>query len=291
MNSSHQFHTCLICGAGVLHPLKGYESNYLVECEGCGFVFCQRKPTTEELKAHYDLYPRANAISEITLKRYDELLDTFEPFRKTNNLIDVGCGDGYFLEAAKRRNWNVFGTEFTQEAIEVCRKKGIQMTESPLDSGHYPRDFFDVVTSFEVVEHINNPHQELAVFNSILRKHGVVYVTTPNFNSISRNILKSKWNIIEYPEHLSYYTSRTLRMLFRQHNFSCVQIKTTGISINRLKAGAVLEGPGSSTVNSDEQLRQRTEEKTIFKFLKVSINQVLNITRKGDTIKALFRKQ
>ena len=209
MNSFNQFDTCVLCGSPHLVLLKGYEQNYLVKCSSCDFVFCQRKPTAEELKVHYGLYPRANAISEITLKRYSGLLDAFEPYRKTNNIIDVGCGDGFFLEVAKRRKWNVFGTEFTKEAIDVCEQKGIQMTVSPLNSNLYPSDFFDIITSFEVIEHINNPKEELKSFYSILRKGGIVYVTTPNFNSISRNILKSRWNIIEYPEHLSYYTTRT----------------------------------------------------------------------------------
>lgn len=291
MNPSDQFQECPLCSSNQIHPLIGYEQNYLVKCSSCHFVFCQKRPAEQELKTHYSLYPRENDISKITLKRYDFLLNALEPYRKTNNIIDVGCGDGFFLEAAKRRDWNVYGTEFTQEAIKVCRDKGIVMNESPLQINNYKADFFDVITSFEVIEHINTPVDELNAFAAILRKGGVVYITTPNFNSISRNILKSRWNMIEYPEHLSYFTTRTLSYLFQKNNFKRLKISTTGFSINRLRASSVKKNATLTTMNSDELLRQKTEDSFIFKFLKFFINWVLNFTRKGDGIKALFEKR
>src|SRR5688572_25191665 len=125
------FNKCIICSSLKIVELKGYEDNYLVKCSGCGFVFSKKKPTDHELERHYSLYPRSGAISSITIKRYHQLLDKFEKYRVTNNLIDVGCGDGFFLETAKKRGWNVYGTEFTDEAIEVCERKGISMKKSP----------------------------------------------------------------------------------------------------------------------------------------------------------------
>ena len=198
-----QFETCLLCGS-VIITLQGYEHHKLVKRTSCKFIFCKQIPGLEELKAHYELYPRANAISEITIKRYNELLDTFEKYRKTNNMIDVGCGDGYFLAEAFKRGWRVFGTEFTDEAISVCIKKNISMTKGPIKAESYSADFFDVLTSFEVIEDINNPIEETLIYKTILRSGGAIYITTPNFNSISRVILGPRWNVIEYPEHLCY---------------------------------------------------------------------------------------
>ena len=207
MNSFNQFDTCVLCGSPHLVLLKGYEQNYLVKCSSCDFVFCQRKPTAEELKVHYGLYPRANAISEITLKRYSGLLDAFEPYRKTNNIIDVGCGDGFFLEVAKRRKWNVFGTEFTKEAIDVCEQKGIQMTVSPLNSNLYPSDFFDIITSFEVIEHLS-PDKTLAYLRlakSCLVPGGIFLLSTPNHEVV----LKSGMPVPEF--HINNLTSREVK--------------------------------------------------------------------------------
>lgn len=285
-----QFEKCLLCGSSKIPFLRGYERHKLVKCTSCKFVFCKPKPTNAELQAHYKLYPRANSISGITIKRYNELLNTFETFRKTNNLIDVGCGDGYFLAEAAKRGWQVFGTEFTDEAIAVCTRKNIKMTKGSIKAEAYPMGFFDVVTSFEVIEHINNPIEETIAYKTILRSGGVVYITTPNFNSISRLLLGSTWNVIEYPEHLCYYTRKTLKELFVQTGFRLENASTTGISISRYKRSALACDPCDAN-QADERLREKTENKFVFILLKRIVNFLLNLSGKGDSLKALFIKQ
>jgi len=283
----------LLCNSGDLKPLAGYEKHYLQKCNNCSFVFCYKKPTNQELIDHYGLYPRSNGISPITIKRYEALLDTFEPYRKSNNIIDVGCGDGFFLQVAKQRGWNVYGTEFTDEAVNVCIDKGIDMKKGKLDAKNYPNDFFDVVTSFEVIEHINNPVEDVTNYNKILRTGGMMYVTTPNFNSISRNLLGVNWNIIEYPEHLSYYTAKTIKRLFCDNGFDVKKVTTTGLSVDRLKKG-LRKGTqtlgSNKVVSSDEGLRQSAESNWKYKIAIRLVNFSLNITRKGDSLKAMFIK-
>ena len=287
MNKAEEFEKCLLCGSVRILPLDGYENNFLFKCSDCGFVFCNRRPSMEELQTHYSKYPRAIGISPITLKRYEELLDGFEVYRKTNNLIDLGCGDGHFLVAAKKRNWNVFGTEFNDEAVMICEKKGIQMKKGSLNQGDFGDDYFDVITSFEVIEHINEPTQDLDCVKSIVRKGGLVYVTTPNFNSISRSILGSRWNVVEYPEHLCYYTPDTLSRLFKNKGFKKLRLITTGISLNRLKVSFT----GSSVeIDQDESLRNSIEGNFLLGLVKKTINLVLNTFRKGDSIKGYFQK-
>ena len=147
-----QFNTsCLICNSENLSDLERHSKNYLTKCKSCGFVFCKKNPTLIELTNYYKQYTRGGVISKITIKRYDELLDEFEKYRKTNNILDVGCGDGHFLEVAKKRGWNVFGTEFTDEAIDVCIKKGIKMHKGVLACENYSENEFDIITSFEVI--------------------------------------------------------------------------------------------------------------------------------------------
>ncbi len=290
--SANYFTKCPVCSTNELLELPKYANNYLVKCANCRFVFAKKIPTTEELLAHYDNYPRGNSISEITIKRYNELLDKLEPYRKTNNLLDVGCGDGFFLETARKRNWNVYGTEYTDAALKICSEKGIQMKKGKLSSDNYAPGFFDVLTSFEVIEHINNPIEELLHFSTILRTGGAIYITTPNFNSASRYYLKNKWNIIEYPEHLGYYTQATLTHLFRMHHFKTIKFETTGISLSRFSKSISKEANVSeSVVNQDEVLRTKTETKLLFKYAKMTINFMLNLFSAGDTLKGTFEKK
>jgi len=286
--SNATFVSCLLCGSKKIAELKGYDAHYLVSCQNCKFVFCNRVPTNDELTKHYFNYPKRDVLSPITLKRYEKLLDKLEKYRLKNNLIDVGCGDGFFLLSAMRRGWSVFGTEFTDTAVSEGRKKGIKMNYSPLQITNYEKGYFDVVTSFEVIEHINYPKIEASNFSYLLRMGGVAYVTTPNFNSISRLILKAKWDIISYPEHLMYFTTKTLNLLFEKQGFKLMESSTTGFSISRFKRSSGISN--DQQMNEDEILREKSEINPGYSILKSLINFLLNLFKKGDALKAFYLK-
>jgi len=282
---------CLICSSLSLSVLENYKKHHLCKCTTCNFVFAKKIPTPAELETHYEGYERNDYLSPITIKRYNELLDKFEKYKQTKNLLDVGCGIGYFLEEAKKRGWNVYGTEYTDKAIEICESKGIKMFKGKLNPKDFEEIKFDILTSFEVIEHINNPIEELNNFNSLLRNQGVVYVTTPNFNSLLRYKLKAAYNVICYPEHLSYYTPQTLTRVFIETGFKKEKIETTGISITRLKTS---QGKSKqayiSKKSDDEVLRNKMETNKILGFVKIVVNFALTILGKGDSLKGIFVK-
>ena len=282
---------CLICSSADLRELKRFSKHFLVKCNSCGFVFCKKIPTTEELINHYKTYPRGGDISIITVKRYNELFDVFESYRKTNNILDIGCGNGHFLEVAAKRGWNVYGTEFTDEAIDVCNKKNIKMNQGILNPENYNKIEFDVITSFEVIEHINNPEIEIQNIKKLLRTKGLFYFTTPNFNSLSRFILKENWNVIEYPEHLSYYTAKTINRFLNNKGFEKIELKTTGISMRRLQQSSGNIMNLNNNPNRDEELREKTESQLLFKIIKNVINFKLNLFQIGDSLKGIYQKR
>lgn len=284
--------SCLVCGSINLKKLIGYEKAYLCQCGKCSFVFSKRIPSSQELDAYYKDYGTDNYLSPLTIKRYNEILDQFEPFRKTNKMLDVGCGIGYFLEEAKKRGWEVHGTELSEKSAEICAQKNIHIKQGALNTDDYEQDMFDIVTSFEVIEHINNPLIDLKNIHSIMRKGGLVYVTTPNFNSLLRVKLKSAYNVITYPEHLSYYTPKTLEKVFKRSGFQKLKIETTGISITRLRTS---QGKSNQKIISaksdDEKLRNQMDAKWYLKFLKTLINTSLTSLGRGDSLKGWFVKQ
>jgi 2-polyprenyl-3-methyl-5-hydroxy-6-metoxy-1,4-benzoquinol methylase len=280
---------CLICGSSSINQLKQYTKGGLVQCLSCKFVFCKQIPTSEELIRHYETYPRHDTISSITVKRFRELALYFEKYRNTGNWLDNGCGNGHLLVTARENNWNVYGTEFTDIAVTICRKKGIIMHQGALDISNYKEGQFDIITFIEVLEHINNPVEEIEKFRKLIRKGGALYITTPNFNSLSRFILKDRWSVIEYPEHLSYYTTSTIHKLLSEHGFKKVYLKTSGFSTTRLSSG--VQKNDSKPLLNEEQIREIAESNILVKSAKNIINSFLNITNKGDTIKALYLKQ
>lgn len=271
--------------------MHGYESSHLCRCKACGLVFAQAIPTLEELEAYYDGYGRDDYLSPLTVKRYHELLDQFESYRSTGRILDVGCGIGYFLEVAKERGWEVFGTEFTDRAVEICEEKGIEMHKGVLDPADYQPESFDIITSFEVLEHINTPVVELTKFYHLLRKGGLVYLTTPNFNSLIRRILGPKYDVICYPEHLTYFTPSTIDFAFRKSGFTKSRLQTTGFSVSRLRAKKGEEMQEYISPDSDdEKLRRSLEGSRWLRVVKELVNSLLTLFGSGDTLKCWYVK-
>ena len=289
MYKEHQ--RCLISGSHEIKPLKGFEAHYLVKSKPVGFVFCSRVPTDDELEKHYNKYSRDDYFSPVTRARYIELLKYLEPYRKNGRILDVGCGIGFFLEVAREMGWDVYGTEYTENAISKCLQRGIKMKKGRLDSQWWPDGYFDVITSFEVIEHINDPIDEVSKINHLLRTGGIFYVTTPNFNAIERVLLKSKYSIIQYPEHLSYYTPKTLDFLLSNSGFRKIKIMTTGISVTRIKMAFGIKNHdfGMST-SSDEHLRSIAEKNRFVKAAKILINLILTFLGIGNAMKAIYVK-
>lgn len=285
--------TCFVCQSSELRPLPGYyEKHSLVKCRSCKLVFAHKIPSTNELNEHYKNYSYEGdaTLSEMTRAAYLKLLDEFEKFRKTNRILDAGCGRGWFLEEAKKRGWEVYGTEFSDKAIGVCSAKGINMKHGALSPDMFAENFFDVITSFEVIEHINSPLADLKAIHSFLRKDGLLYCTTPNFNSVMRYYLKEKYNVIEYPEHLTYYTKRTLKHTIEKFPFKRIKFLSTGISITRIKQSLGQNQP-TSAQSSDDNVREAISKKWYLDLAKRILNTIFTWTNTGLTLKAYYIKK
>lgn len=291
--STDTLHThCIKCGSEGIAPMERYTENHLTSCKSCGFVFCAMIPCDKTLEDYYENnYNRTNYFSPITRARYNQLLDHFEVYRDTNRILDIGCGHGFFLEVAKERGWEVYGTELSDAAIADCESKGIQMHKGKINDSFFNSDSFDVVVSIEMIEHINYPIEYVTQIHRILRTGGFCYITTPNFNSLLRYYLKDKYDVIEYPNHLCYYTKKTIGSLFSAHGLTPHTIRTTGISLTRLrtsKGGSNQEYV--SETSDDEMMRYKIEGNGFLRFGKNLINGMLNLFKVGDSLKATFIK-
>ena len=293
MSQSITNNSCLSCSSLDIIELKGYEKKHLLQCQNCTHIFSLKKPTSEELRSYYDNdYSLTNYFSPITKKRFEELLDQFESFRKTNRILDTGCGHGFFLEIAKERGWEVYGTELSDLAIRDCESKGISMLKGTLNDTSFEDNYFDVIVSIEFIEHIINPKTYTCQLNRLVRSCGLVYLSTPNFNSLLRYRLKSDYDVISYPNHLSYFTTKTLRSLFESEGFKTKSIQTSGYSFTRQRTSKKESNQAFvSETSDDEMLRYRIEKNSFLKLGKSIINFFLRLFRIGDSLKGTFVKR
>ncbi|MBX2958846.1 MAG: hypothetical protein KF732_02715 [Flavobacteriales bacterium] len=127
-------------------------------------------------------------------------------------------------------------------------------------------------------------------FYRLLRKGGLVYITTPNFNAVERYLLKGDYAIIEYPEHLCYYTPKTIDLLLTKSGFKKLKITTTGVSIARIKKSIKRKNNESTEhVSSDESIREQLEF-GYKRYIKLFINGLLNLFGVGNSLKVWYVK-
>lgn len=287
----HKHHKhCIRCSSQRLSPIDKFNHAGLIRCKDCGFVFSKWAPTVSDLNEYYADYPRHPSISEITRARYNEILDMFEAYRELNRILDIGCSSGFFLEEARKRGWDVYGTEVSDVSIENGTSKGFKMLKGKMSEITTQPRFFDAITNFEVIEHINYPNEEAKAIHNALRPGGVLYLTTPNYKALSKTILGKKWNMVEYPEHLSYYTKQSLSELFIENGFKVLSLRTTGISVTRFKESMKGQNHDDISEHPDEKLRSRVERWLILRISKTSANRTLSLLNKGDTLKMLAQK-
>ena len=290
MNKEHK--NCLLCNSINLFILNNYEKHQLVKCSVCGFVFMSRIPSLEDLEKHYKTYNYTNkVISPLTINSYNLLLNKFEKYRSNNYLLDVGCGKGWFLLECKKRAWNVYGTEFSKDAVEVCKEKGINMTQGDLNQIKFEGVLFDVIVISEVIEHTSNPVEQFRILYSLLRPGGLLYVTTPNFNCYLRFKYEANYNIIEYPEHLGYFTKKTLDASLVNSGFKKRKLLATGISLSRASYSSGSVKSREEVISQDEKIRKLLVSNKGMIFIKSLANYILSITGLGLTLKAYYVKK
>jgi 2-polyprenyl-3-methyl-5-hydroxy-6-metoxy-1,4-benzoquinol methylase len=276
-----------------VHLVLELKEQLVVQCHDCGFVFMNENPTHEEIERCYSTYSYSIAVNApaATIASFNKLLQELEPFRKTNRILDYGCGQGWFIEEAKKRGWEVWGTEYSEAAIKLGKEKDISIL-SLEDAKKFEQGFFDVVVMIEVIEHVTDIHEPFRSIHKWLRQGGLLYCTTPNFNAINRYIQKKeKFRIISWPEHLSYFTRKTLGKLASMNGFSKKKILTTGLSFSVKKTTVVNSSGAETATNRDEQIRDSIQKNKILQIIKAVVNSVLSVTGLGITLKGYFIKK
>jgi SAM-dependent methyltransferase len=157
--------------------------------------------------------------------RYSEILALIEAhLHARGRLLEIGCGAGLFLAAAGRAGWQASGIEVSPVAVAFCRDTlGVEVVECDAEQMPATTAPFDVVVMFDVIEHLFEPMAVLGAVRSILRPGGMLVITTPNFNALSRLVLGRQWAILSPLEHLFYFSEPTLRRALTRHGFADIR--------------------------------------------------------------------
>jgi len=134
--------------------------------------------------------------------------------------LDIGCATGEFLDAIMKKGaWKPFGIEPNNSARLLCEQKNIDVF-SDLIKANFPNHHFDVITLWDVLEHIDNPKEILVEISRIIKIGGLLVIKTPDPYSIEAKFFKSYWSGLEAPWHLFLFPKPTLEEMLTKNSFS-----------------------------------------------------------------------
>jgi SAM-dependent methyltransferase len=216
--SAHPLHasTCAACGGALerhfekVRDPQTLEWFSILECERCGLGHTDPQPA--DLTPYYGARyhgGRHSFTDAWCIARRLRFLRQAHPEPK--KLLDVGCGDGRFLEAARGKGWRGFGTEMNPEPP---RARGF-VVETSVDAAgkHGP---FDVISYWHSLEHFRDPRAAVEGAAKLLAPGGTLLIAVPDAGGIQAKAAGAHWFHLDVPRHLFHFTRGSLTQLLER---------------------------------------------------------------------------
>lgn len=243
-NNKQLLENCPICdGTQFEDYLKTQDFTFSKEsftvqaCKNCGFRFTNPIPTEDTIGSYYGA---DNYMSHATQSRKGLMPFVYKRVRNMNlnnklrlvkkhakgkNLMDIGAGNGFFLNACQIEKYIVQGLEPDSRAREVAKKDfGLDLKE-PSHISNLESNSVDVITMWHVLEHVYHLKRDIAEYKRVLAEDGVLILALPNIDSYDSNYYKEYWDGLDLPLHLYHFSPKDVSNLFEQFDMEVVEMK------------------------------------------------------------------
>jgi 2-polyprenyl-3-methyl-5-hydroxy-6-metoxy-1,4-benzoquinol methylase len=212
----------------------------IVQCKACGLKFTNADPSHTHLKEFYgekyfhsegmgtsysDYLFEEKAMSLNAEKRLQKI-EKIMPAR--GKILDLGCAAGFFLNVANRE-WEVAGVELSEYASSYAMDRfGLPVRNGTLKDAAFPDKGFDVVTMWDVVEHLTDPLEDLKEARRVMKDDGLLVMTTGDVESFFAKACGKHWHLYNPTQHLSFFSRKTITGLLEKAGFKVLKIEKDG---------------------------------------------------------------
>ena len=212
---------CRLCTSADLSHYLAVQEHRLDRCGSCGFVQVRQQPSQNALRALYadGYFKRGKYDEEFAQRREGERrLELLERARVSpgGRVLDAGCATGDFLSLGSQR-YEMWGLDVSAYATEVAARKNPSCSgrifTGFVEEQSFEPEFFDAIVMWDVVEHIWDPKSVLRRLVSHLRPGGSLILSTPDIGALTARIMRKRWAFMTVPEHLGFFSPRSLRFL------------------------------------------------------------------------------
>ena len=217
LHSKYPARQCLQCGFVWTPDVKGskelYESAYNDQQEG--FTWDDFLRTHECLKQG----------QPVGLHWYEEdFLKAVSPFAH-KRLLEIGCSTGRFLNVCQKAGWDIHGLDISEKAARLTSDlfPHADIKCGTMDDEPWDEDFFNVLASWEVIEHVDDPFDFVCKANQLLKKEGILTLSTPDWGSwaIQRHPMLNYWP----PYHIWFFNEKSMTAMLQRAGFEVIRIK------------------------------------------------------------------
>ena len=271
---------CPACGSSEkTSSFTKYEYN-IDECLRCASLYVNPRPTKKCLDQFYptslssryfveEFYPSVEeARKQKLIPERAERLIAFLQKRglKRGVIADVGAGQGFFLDVLKERlpNFELRAIEPNPDFAKICREKGFGTTQAFVEENRKWQGELDIVTCFEVFEHVQNPALFIASLQRLLKPTGCLLITSLAGDGFDIQVLRDKAEIVAPPQHLNFLSVKGYKTLFHNIGFSSVEITTPGKLDVNIVENKETECPGTISGFEKTLLRRSDDVKKEF---------------------------
>lgn len=204
---------CNICGSALIERFEKVldaqsgETFKILECSRCGLGHTSPQP--KDLGSYYGAEyhgGRHGFTARYCIWRRLRFLASQAP--ANGRLLDVGCGDGSFLVAAREQGWQVSGTEMNPK---LARERGLTIHEDLADAkaaGPY-----QCVTLWHSLEHFRDPRAAIELASAMLAPDGVMMIAVPDWSGMQANAFGAHWFHLDVPRHLFHFSAQSITTL------------------------------------------------------------------------------
>lgn len=205
----------------------------IAQCPACHLYFRNPRPTQAEIARSYNTggtFEAWQAEESARAAMWQRRLDIVRRFIGSGRLLDVGTGDGRFLDSAKQAGFEVVGTEVSETGAAYAQDRGLDVQLGQITDLDFPPQSFDVATIWHVLEHVPDPAGVLRQVHALLRPNGVLVVAVPNEENF---FLRQRFGQAKASPfdpltfggeiHLTYFRPSTLRSTLRTAAFEVLE--------------------------------------------------------------------
>jgi 2-polyprenyl-3-methyl-5-hydroxy-6-metoxy-1,4-benzoquinol methylase len=216
---------CPLCSSADTEPwlaapdrFHGLSTDYHIyrctQCDLAWLIEWQHGTLSLQDAYSFDYHAAISLAAETSRSRWSNFRQAVLHERTSGTLLDVGCGSGSFLAELVGPLWTLHGIELSETTANKARERtGAQVFSGDVADAIYEPESFDVITCFDVLEHLPDPVGSIQRMRSWLKTDGRLYLFVPNSRSWECQLLGSHWYGLEVPRHLFHYSPRSLRAL------------------------------------------------------------------------------